>query len=1150
VTAIDQLAFDLGEGHVPHAALTTVPVEATTQWRAASIQLVNWGGFEGAVTVDLHPGSTLLSGASGTGKSTLLDAYTAVMMPSDVPFNGASNDGAGRARGTEQRSLVSYLRGQTDTTADGEGGERAEVLRGADRATWGGVAARFVNDEGARFTAARLYFVPTGARTGGDVQQRMLTFDGVLDLRHYEQFVGDQFAPQKLKAYTAGLASHDSYSEFSARLFARLGIGARGDGIQALRLLARVQAGHQIRSVDALYKTLVLETPSTYAAADQALVHFDALADTYHRMRDEYRKLRLLEPTTDIWDRLERARETSAQIDSFGLSAQGPSPLTLWSARRELAMLDAAESANRDRYAAADLLARHHEAEHRRLKAELAAVRQEHLDNGGGAVQASAARIEEARGVLAERQHEYDVLTERTCAALPAGTDLTDPAVHAEVVTAAQAFLRRYSATTSELGERAQEVRRLLWTKSADLDDVKTELRSLADKDTRMPRHLLALREAVCQHTGIGESELPFLGELVDVPSDQARWRTAIETVLGAAARRMLVPAHKFDAFSSAIDSLHLAGRLTFSAAVLGLEDGTVLSQHTVAGKVVHKDSPFKGWVMRHLAEPGLNAVCVEHASELAGRELRVTAAGQTRRGTSGSHGRGDERNVLGFSNADLVAEYTQRAEDLENEIEPLLAEQHSIQAQVDELQLQQQAHTLLSVSTFAHVDVRGARSQIAELERARDRLLENDDVLQRLQDRLDALEPEVTSAFEAAVLRRDAARKLDTEGAELMTRKDRVHDEVAALDDAGHLELSADQALTLEEHYLAGCGDDDPEDLARWAPHRAALLTRLRQTHASAVTEESRARSQLQDRLSLYLEEFPDPNLLPTVESYPDFVAILEEIRSVGLHERRADWRDMLMEWSGQDLLPLAHRMQSAVDEIEQRMKPINDILARLEFGATRDRLRMHMRRLTRDQVATFRRELSRLSGTATRAMDDDAAMEARFKELERFMARLRSPRDARYDARTSQRDDLLDVRRHVEISAESYGPDGKQLSKFTSLGSKSGGETQELIAFIVGAALRFRLGDEDRSRPRFAPVFLDEGFIKADAEFASRAVAAWTGLGFQLVVGAPLDKVAALEPHMDAFLHVTKNLHTRRSRVRLVSDADRLARRTPHRG
>ncbi|HEY0773785.1 MAG TPA: hypothetical protein VGD51_06880, partial [Nocardioidaceae bacterium] len=77
--------------------------------------------------------------------------------------------------------------------------------------------------------------------------------------------------------------------------------------------------------------------------------------------------------------------------------------------------------------------------------------------------------------------------------------------------------------------------------------------------------------------------------------------------------------------------------------------------------------------------------------------------------------------------------------------------------------------------------------------------------------------------------------------------------------------------------------------------------------------------------------------------------------------------------------------------------------------------------------------------------------------------------------------------------------------------------------------------------SRPRFAPVFLDEGFVKADSEFAGRAVRAWKGLGFQLVLGVPLDKVTGLEPHMDELLVITKNTETNLASIYRLTDVDR---------
>jgi uncharacterized protein YPO0396 len=65
---------------------------------------------------------------------------------------------------------------------------------------------------------------------------------------------------------------------------------------------------------------------------------------------------------------------------------------------------------------------------------------------------------------------------------------------------------------------------------------------------------------------------------------------------------------------------------------------------------------------------------------------------------------------------------------------------------------------------------------------------------------------------------------------------------------------------------------------------------------------------------------------------------------------------------------------------------------------------------------------------------------------------------------------------------------------------------------------------------------VFLDEGFVKADSEFAGRAIDAWKGLGFQLVIGTPYGQFTALEPHADSVLYMAKNSKDHSS-VKLLS-------------
>ncbi|MEN0104486.1 MAG: ATP-binding protein, partial [Curtobacterium sp.] len=194
--------------------------DTVAQWRAESMQVVNWGGFHGHRRVELSGAATLISGASGTGKSTLMDAYLAVMMPSDVPFNGASNDATtGRARSADQRNLLTYLRGKVDSRRDPESGALRDVnLRGDETATWGAVAVTFRNDDERQFTVLRAYIVPKRARGVGDIQMTMATVDDDFDLRRLEDFVPSRFSHLELTGRVPGLVIRDTYQELAYTL--------------------------------------------------------------------------------------------------------------------------------------------------------------------------------------------------------------------------------------------------------------------------------------------------------------------------------------------------------------------------------------------------------------------------------------------------------------------------------------------------------------------------------------------------------------------------------------------------------------------------------------------------------------------------------------------------------------------------------------------------------------------------------------------------------------------------------------------------------------------------------------------------------------------------------------------------------------------
>ncbi len=198
--------------------------------------------------------------------------------------------------------------------------------------------------------------MPAAARTLEDVVAVRATCDRHYCLRDLEGPAGKRFARAEVEA--TGVTCFDTDRDFTARLHSTLGIGAAGDGHKAVALLGRIQAGQQITTVDALYKTMVLEEPSTVATADAVVQQFDELSGTRQRMIVARQQVKALTPIREHRRAIDDAVERLRLIDAVGSFTEESSPAALWCHERRLDLLRAAQQ---------DLAQRH-----RRAKAELA----------------------------------------------------------------------------------------------------------------------------------------------------------------------------------------------------------------------------------------------------------------------------------------------------------------------------------------------------------------------------------------------------------------------------------------------------------------------------------------------------------------------------------------------------------------------------------------------------------------------------------------------------------------------------------------------------------------------------------------------------------------------------------------------------------
>ena len=284
------------------------------QWHLTHMQLVNWGTFCGYQELQLcdQTGApaqvVMITGESGTGKSTLFDAKTAVMMRGTTRFNTASNQTTGRARGSRERNLYSYVMGKQDDEYDPATGEaRESYLRRTDGANWSAIALTFVSTAGQTFCACRLYYV--SAHATGTPDAWYLTADEELDPRAMEAHVQGKFGRPQLRSAYPRARIYDGPEAFLRAVYRQLGIGQDGNGESAMKLHERIQAGTTITNVDALFKDLVIDEPGTFAKAEEACQSFVEHEATWEEMDRARRKTQDLKDIRSVHDEHERLRD-------------------------------------------------------------------------------------------------------------------------------------------------------------------------------------------------------------------------------------------------------------------------------------------------------------------------------------------------------------------------------------------------------------------------------------------------------------------------------------------------------------------------------------------------------------------------------------------------------------------------------------------------------------------------------------------------------------------------------------------------------------------------------------------------------------------------------------------------------------------------
>ncbi|WFP16375.1 ATP-binding protein [Citricoccus muralis] len=1067
-----------------------------SQWRLAEIQLANWGTFDEQIyRIPVAYQGHLITGPSGSGKSSLLDGIAAVLTPDKwLRFNVAAQTAGSR---TDQRSLVSYVRGAWTRTADAEH-DRVVSKYLRPGATWSGILLRYENGTDKPLSLVRLFFLKGSSTSTSDLSDVCMLERSALDLNDLQNYARSGLETRKIKADhpDAIVTSNGSHARFYARMRSIFGMGSDA----ALQLLHKTQSAKSLDSLDRLFRDYMLESPRTFELADTAVQQFVDLKDAHDHVvqlrlqRDQLLQLKIaVEKYDEAEQDVQRTSLLSASLRPFQKRWERDLLTADTAARaRELVELDAEDQRTRR---AVDAAKDEHARAHRMTQ-----------DAGGSEVEHLQQRVDHAERLHRDVEYRWETLRGQ----------LQQAGIEQAPTTAAEfAELQAQVAPSDDTaglqqGPSHQDQERLSSARTR-VRGIESEIAGLRRSGTSVPEYLLQIREQLVQATGISESALPFAAEIISVKETEAQWTGAIERVLRSFALTMLVRQEHLATVRTWVDANRIRGRLVYEQiATKPASPRPARSATSLVNKVTVVESGFGDWVRWALAER-FDVACVMTPDELDHHDRAVTVQGQLK--TSRTRYEKDDRRRIDDRSQWVLGDSEAKLEALIVELKEAQAELDEAEAIVDDAQRKVNQENwrqglLSSVrqQSWSDLDRDAAAETVEQLRQQLLELSDSDGDLARAlvaeKEAAAALKAAEDAQREAEYASRSAREQLDTLQAQLTQRNDAIR--------AGKVaDVDPEVAERLEKRFRALQRSVRRESLPDLAQQVAETL---QSEHGRAQSASSHA-AQSVTRLAVEFKATwasVASELTAGVEDRGEYLRILDEIQAHGLPEHEERFKELLQQRSRDLIGELLNEILATPREVEDRVAPINASLQRSQFDQDRY-LRLKVKTRRSETVNAFMANLRDIA-SGNWGDEDLETSEQKYRILAEVMRRFASSEHVD----RVWKNQCLDTRLHVSFLAEEIDDNGRAHATYDSGAAMSGGQQQKLVIFCLAAALRYQLADPDEAISRYGTIILDEAFDKADTRYTRMALDIFVEFGFHMVLATPQKLLQTIEPYV----------------------------------
>lgn len=1083
--------------------------DAIAGFRLQRMELFNWGTFNHHVwNIEPNGHNTLLTGDIGSGKSTLVDAVTTLLVPHHrIVYNKAAG------AESKERTLYSYIRGEYKSEKDDQTqSAKAIALRNENNYTV--LLGHFYNQGfDQRVTLAQVFWLKDQKH---NPERYFVVAEVLLNItEHFSGFGSDILDLKKRLRRMEHVTVLDNFKEYSNRFRHFFGINNE----QALELFYQTVSMKSVGNLTEFVRNHMLEKNDVDSRINELRRNFDNLNRAHEAVLKAKTQIEQLKPLVSDG---ERYKSLKAEIVEL---RQCREALVSYFAVHKVELLD-----KRIVQLVLDIEKLIHRLE--TLKQEIDHLRRKEGDlkisideSGGRRLQKLVQDIErlaEERDRKQDVDKQYREYTEMLpLSQVQHGDDFYQNLQYAKTL------LHEVEQTITSLQNDQLDVRIAIKEANVQNEQITAELNSLKTRKSNIPLRNLSIRRELAGTLELDENELPFVGELLQVDESESDWEGAIERRLHNFGLSLLVPEHLYAQVSHYVDRTHLKGRLVYYKVQNRQESfqRNGLELRSLVRKLrIKPDSEFYDW-LEHELSMRFDYICCESLDDFRRLPTAITKNGQIKSGGQ-RHEKDDRRSlhdrshyVLGWSNENKI-------QALETVLKQKAREATQAEERLARLNEQQQGandqrdciRDLLKIKNYADIRWQIPAQQIQTLEEEKREIEQSSDVLQSLQSQLRKVQNALNEKDKRRESDGDKRSRLEQQREDRQREREEATRLTAVLTEPERqvffpkLEKYQQQALSdkvLTLQNLDKCQIGLREFIQKHLDKDEQKLTRL--------TE--RIIKWMQD----YNRDYPveTQEVDASLDAIDDYAAMLETLQTEDLPRHEDRFKQLLNEGTINSIALFQNQLDKERQEIKEKIDTINTSLGEIEYNPG-TYIKLVLDKTQDVELRDFQQDLKQC---LAHSLDDiDIYNETKFLQVKAIIDRFNG-REGQVDLDRKWTRKVTDVRNWFVFSAsERWKEDDTEKEFYSDSSGKSGGQKEKLAYTILASALAYQFGLEwgaIQSRS-FRFVVIDEAFGRGSDESTRYGLELFKKLNLQLLIVTPLQKIHIIEDYIRAVHYV----------------------------